>query len=192
MNRQLGFSLIEVLVTVFVMSIGVLGLAALQVTGIRNNIDSFYRSQATVLAYDMADRMRANIRGVTNLDYQSVSVPSDPGINCIDSFNTGTRCTTAEMADVDLFQWYESLIAQLPSAQAVVCVDTTDTDGDDAIDLDDSATYPTLGTLGAGFCDSGPALTAPVPNGTSYAIKIWWDESGDGAADQFVAVSFQP
>lgn len=55
-----GFSLIEVLVAVVVLSIGLLGLAALQVSGLRVGQSSFYRAQAAQLATDMADRMRAN------------------------------------------------------------------------------------------------------------------------------------
>lgn len=55
-----GFSLIEVLVSIVVLSIGLLGLASLQVSGLRVGQSSFYRAQAAQLATDMADRLRAN------------------------------------------------------------------------------------------------------------------------------------
>ena len=55
-----GISLIEVLVAVVVLSIGLLGLAGLQASGMRVGQSSLYRSQAALLAYDMADRIRAN------------------------------------------------------------------------------------------------------------------------------------
>ena len=55
-----GFSLIEVLVSIVVLSIGLLGLAALQVSGLRVGQSSFYRAQAAQFATDMADRLRAN------------------------------------------------------------------------------------------------------------------------------------
>lgn len=59
-SRQQGFTLIEVLVAVVVLAIGLLGLAGLQATAVRSNNSAYMRSQATVLAYDIADRMRVN------------------------------------------------------------------------------------------------------------------------------------
>lgn len=58
MNRQQGFSLIEALVAVVILAFGLLGLAGLQATSIKSNDSALFRSQATLLAYDMADRMR--------------------------------------------------------------------------------------------------------------------------------------
>jgi type IV pilus assembly protein PilV len=55
-----GFTLIEAMVALLVLSIGLLGVAGLQLTSLRSNTSSSYRSQATFLAYDIADRMRAN------------------------------------------------------------------------------------------------------------------------------------
>ena len=54
-----GATLIEVLVAVVVLSIGLLGLAGLQVTSLQSNHSAYMRSQASLLAYDLADRMRA-------------------------------------------------------------------------------------------------------------------------------------
>lgn len=59
-HRQAGFTMIEVLITVLVLSIGLLGLAALQATGLKESQMAYMRSQAVLLAYDMADRIRAN------------------------------------------------------------------------------------------------------------------------------------
>ena len=58
--RQRGATLIEVLVAVVVLSIGLLGLAGLQMTGLQTNHSAYLRSQATLLAYDLTDRIRAN------------------------------------------------------------------------------------------------------------------------------------
>jgi type IV pilus assembly protein PilV len=55
-----GFTLIEILVALVVLSIGLLGVAALQLLSLRSNHASALRSQATYLAYDIVDRMRAN------------------------------------------------------------------------------------------------------------------------------------
>jgi type IV pilus assembly protein PilV len=58
--RSKGFTLVETLVALVVLSIGLLGVAALQLTSLRNNHSSAMRTQATFLAYDIIDRMRAN------------------------------------------------------------------------------------------------------------------------------------
>jgi type IV pilus assembly protein PilV len=57
---QRGATLVEILVTVVVVSIGLLGVLALQTVSLRNNYSSFMRGQATVLATDIVDRIRAN------------------------------------------------------------------------------------------------------------------------------------
>lgn len=57
---QRGFTLVEILVTVVLISVGLLGVAALQLTTLRGNQDSYVRSQASVLAGDILDRMRVN------------------------------------------------------------------------------------------------------------------------------------
>jgi type IV pilus modification protein PilV len=55
-----GFSLFEVLIALVVLSVGLLGLASLQTNTLKFNQGAYLRTQATNLAYDMADRMRAN------------------------------------------------------------------------------------------------------------------------------------
>lgn len=55
-----GFTLVEVLVALLILSIGLLGLAGLQAGGLRSNHSAYLRSQAVMLAHDMADRMRSN------------------------------------------------------------------------------------------------------------------------------------
>ncbi|MCQ4318308.1 type IV pilus modification protein PilV [Stutzerimonas zhaodongensis] len=57
---QRGATLIEVLVAMLILSVGLLGLAGMQMTALQSNQSAYYRSQATVLAYDVIDRMRAN------------------------------------------------------------------------------------------------------------------------------------
>ena len=59
-HRNQGFTLVEALIALLVLSIGLLGVAALQLIALQNNNNAMFRSQATYLAYDIADRMRAN------------------------------------------------------------------------------------------------------------------------------------
>ncbi len=115
-----GFTMIEVLITLVILSIGLLGLAALQANSMASNHNAYLRSQAIQLAYDMGDRMRANAAGVAAGNYNNVNgIPADPG--CITA-----GCTPAQMATYDSFQWNTLLSQQLPAGKGTVTGDSTD------------------------------------------------------------------
>ncbi len=119
-QREHGFTMIEVLITLVILSIGLLGLAALQANSMASNHNAFLQSQATQYAYDMGDRMRANIAGVRAGNYNNASgIPADPA--CITA-----GCTPAQMATYDTFQWNTLLSQQLPAGQGTVTGDGTD------------------------------------------------------------------
>lgn len=79
-NRASGFSLIEVLVSLLVLALGLLGFALLQTMNLRYTQSADYRTHATNLAYDLLDQMRANrhlahaYAGVTGADMEPGSV----------------------------------------------------------------------------------------------------------------------
>ena len=58
--NQKGFTLVEVLVALVILSIGLLGVAGMQISGMKGNHNAFLRSQAQQYAYEMLDMMRAN------------------------------------------------------------------------------------------------------------------------------------
>lgn len=101
-----GFTLIETLVALTVLSIGLLGLASLQVQALRYNTDAYLRTQATTLAYDILDRMRANNTGAASGSYVSSAVPTATPKDC-----DSVACTSAELAVYDLNRWYTALNA---------------------------------------------------------------------------------
>jgi type IV pilus assembly protein PilV len=112
---QKGFSMLEVLIAILVISFGLLGLAGLQALGLKNNQTAYLRSLATQQAYDMADRMRANMKGVAAGSYNSIpaGAGSDPG--CITS-----NCSTAQMATNDRYEWNSANAALLPGGAGSV------------------------------------------------------------------------
>lgn len=101
MHRQSGFTLIEILVTVVVLAIGLLGLAGLQATSLAYNSTAFQRSQATSLAYDIADRMRVNVGAAQGGAYNITLVQAAPA--------------GVSLAEVDLQEWRRALINALPA-----------------------------------------------------------------------------
>lgn len=119
--RQAGFTLIEVLIALIVLSIGLLGLAGMQLGGLRSNTDAYHRTQATLLAYEMADRMRANMAGVRNGNYNNITStkPADPG--CI-----STGCNVEQLGRHDTFAWLAGLQNTLPAGRGTVAVSAAD------------------------------------------------------------------
>ncbi|MTW23044.1 type IV pilus modification protein PilV [Allochromatium palmeri] len=71
--KQCGVTLIEVLITVIVLAIGLLGFAALQMTSLQSSYSSYLRMQASWLAYDLTDRMRASRSETLNGNYDDDS-----------------------------------------------------------------------------------------------------------------------
>lgn len=109
-----GFSLLEVLITLVVLSVGLLGIAGLQITSLRYAHNANLRYQAALQANDMADRMRANQLGVESGAYNNISgMSSDPG--CISS-----GCSASEMAQGDEYEWNTANSVLLPSGQGTV------------------------------------------------------------------------
>ena len=113
--------MMEVLISVLILAIGLLGVASLQLWGLRYNQSAYLRSQATIVAYDIVDRMRANPNGVAAGYYNTISsasLPSDPG--CI---TATTGCTAQQLANYDILAWGQHFTATpkvLPGATGTV------------------------------------------------------------------------
>ncbi len=123
-RRNSGFSLIEVLVALLVLSIGLLGLAALQTTGLAFNHQSYERTQAVLQAYDIIDRMRANKSGTgstINSTYDSVALGNLPtvSVDCASS-----SCTGTELAAYDIYQWNVANASVLAEGKGAICKGT--------------------------------------------------------------------
>lgn len=106
-RRQRGFTLIEILVTLLIVSSGLLGFAALLNKSIASNRHAYLVSQATMLAYDLTERMRANRVGAAGGAY--------------------TLATRDAASHPDARDWVETLADALPDGDAAV---TTAPSGD--------------------------------------------------------------
>jgi len=95
-QRQMGFTLLEILIALIILSIGLLGLAGLQANSLKNNNSAYQRTQASLLANEMLDRIRANRQGLEAGAYDAIdsTATSDPG--CITS-----GCSSAQLAQYD-------------------------------------------------------------------------------------------
>ncbi len=165
-NIENGFTLIEVLVTLLILSIGLLGLAGLQGQSLLTNNQAYVRSTATALSNDIIHRMRTSRASAIIGDYDQ-SIAGEFSIletDCEDA----TGCTDAQMAGTDLFRWDAALLAGLENGAGVVCIDSTP---------NDPAATP-INPL----CDG----TGPV-----YAIKIFWGPTAAAPESSFIS-SHQP
>ena len=94
-----GFTLIEVLVTMVVLAIGLLGVAAMQVRGLQYSHDAYLRSQISVLAYGMADRMRLNRAAVASYA-GTYTVPTTAPAGCVVATVSATNDLTCWRSQV--------------------------------------------------------------------------------------------
>jgi type IV pilus assembly protein PilV len=118
-KKQKGVALLEVLVAVMILSIGFLATSRMQIMGMRFNQGAFFKTQASVMSADMADRMRVNLSGVESGQYDSIDTSTgqtDPG--CMT-----TGCSPTELAQLDAWQWSQSIKNTLPDATGTVTND---------------------------------------------------------------------
>jgi type IV pilus assembly protein PilV len=107
-RAQAGMTLIEVLVTLVLISVGLLGVAALQLTSLKSNQEAYVRSQAAMLAADILDRMRSNQTGFNAGDYD---MDDDD-----DGFDEAGRAGTVAADDIEA--WQATINRLLPGSDA--------------------------------------------------------------------------
>jgi type IV pilus assembly protein PilV len=148
-----GFTLIEVLVTVFVLAVGILGVAGMQALGVRESGNLYFRTQADFFVSDIVDRMLVNRQAARGL------ISGDP-THHYDGVDTGSSdysasgcspCDEAQIASNDLSEWEAALDnSSLPSVRGQVTL------------LGDSTNL------------SGAVV------GSVYRVSVFWDEDRDG------------
>lgn len=120
---QSGTTMMEVVVSLFVISFGMLGMAGVQGVSLRGNQNAYYRTMATTFTTDIIERMVANKDAVDTGGYDDVTGAATA--NCF----TTVGCTSTQMAAQDVLDWSASVTATLPGGSAVVCIDSSPADG---------------------------------------------------------------
>lgn len=112
-KKQSGMTLMEVMVALLVLSIGMLGIAGLQINAMKSSTSAYWQSQATWLAYDIADRMRANAASVA-ANYSGANIDgTETAAAC------SSNCNTSALATYDLYEWGQHL-SDLPAGQGTI------------------------------------------------------------------------
>jgi type IV pilus assembly protein PilV len=111
-DRQRGFSLVEVLITLVIMSVGMLGIAGLYVQSMQAGRTSMFRHHAVTLAGDVADRIRAN--PTADIAY-AAAVGVDNG--CVLG---GVDCSPTQMAANDILLWKDQAADTLPGGDVLI------------------------------------------------------------------------
>ena len=109
-HKQAGFTLLEILVAVAILTIGLLGAAGLQAVALKNNNNAYYFTQAAQAGYDIIERVRANMAGKNS--YVGTSSSGTQNTSCLST----SGCNSAQMAKHDLYEWHIMLADTLPGS----------------------------------------------------------------------------
>ena len=116
-NNIRGFTLIEVLIALLILAVGLLGMATLMTTSLQSNQGAYRRSQASLLTYDLVERMRLNrSQAITSDDYTLSAGADAASTPSCDS----AGCTPHQQAQLDMYQWRSALESALPGATAEI------------------------------------------------------------------------
>ena len=131
---QKGLSLMESMIAMVVLSVGLLGIAGMQLSALKASNSANYRAIASIKASELADRMRANLGGVYAGDYLTNTAwdCTAPPTSCV-GVSAGSSCTIAQMAAFDLYQasCVNGITDLLPNGSlSITCTDTDTGDSD--------------------------------------------------------------
>lgn len=127
---QKGVSLIEVLIALFVLSVGLLGHSKIQALGVRAGTDANLRTQATYLANEMMERLRANRPAAdseyySTINYTAIDCNAGPAKICSEgTAGSAVDCTENEIADEDAVHWFCDVQDTMPNGSVAVSVAT--------------------------------------------------------------------
>ena len=149
LRKSVGFTMLEVMISIVIIAFGLLGVAGLQAFALKNTQSANFRLTATTLANDIIDRMKSNYAGVSSGSYNRPnSGDYEASVNC-----NGAPCSAALLGDFDRAEWARRVRQALPGGVGIVCLDSTPNDGANA---------------GVPACDGNGDVM--------YVVKIWWND----------------
>lgn len=159
-----GFSLVEVMVSMFILAIGVIGASGMQLAALRTTHQSALQTRALQLAADMADVIRTNVTGHNSkpfpkIDYRASneSEPEAPAQLCY-----ANPCDAEEFVDFEIYEWKQRIKSALPDGRVQICYDSRPWDN-----AEKALTWE---------CHAGPGNDAPL------VIKLGWQRKNpDGS-----------
>lgn len=129
LDRQQGFTLMEVLIAVLILSFGMLGLVGMQAFALQSNREAKLYSEATNLARELTEMMRGNnlvaieTEKAANPYLLDIKTDTEPAEDCL---TVGSSCTTTkDVAAAQMTEWVSRLKDKLPGARATICFDST-------------------------------------------------------------------
>lgn len=133
-QSQSGLSLVEILVTVLILAVGGLGIASLQLAGLKYSSGSYARTQAVILSDDMANRLKSNRNVALNLaadgsigngsayEATTFAAPGAIGRDCVTQ-----TCDGDQLATYDIAQWRNEIARTLPAGRGRIRITDTAT-----------------------------------------------------------------
>lgn len=147
-----GFTMIEVLVTVVILSVGILAAAMLQLKGMQYASESSFRTQAAYIAQEVVDRIRSDTAN-PNTTYEDIECYTlSAAVECR---KAGTTITGADINELDILGWGDRVTRSHPLGRVRVCHGAV-----------------TTNTTGSFVCDQA---------GDVWTVTIMWDEGRSGA-----------
>ena len=132
LSRAAGFSLVEVLVSIVVLSFGLLGMVGMQAAALQSNREARVQSSAVVMARELAETIRGNkaegIKSSANNPYlgsfSSPMAATTPSY-CLNVAPGTTACTsTTDIANAQMTEWLARVNAEMPGARVDICFDS--------------------------------------------------------------------
>lgn len=152
-GKEAGFGLIEVLISVVIFMVGILGMAGMQAQAVRATQDSLQRSQAIWLANEMSERMKVNVQGLESGKYQTTAQTASGNVPsyCAGSVPRqciANACTADEMAAYDVHDLM-CRNARVSNQQLVVSCSATPCNSGETVSI--TLSWETRGGIGTLF-----------------------------------------
>ena len=188
-----GISMIEVLITLVVVSLGLLSLMGMQAQGLKNNHSAYLKSQVISTVNNMAERMRSNAEGLKNNRYAAIdtsTVSSTPGKNCISS-----SCSEEELATYDIYAWGKGLSNILPQGYGTVEIELRSSCDDNSAPSCSDSSVPSCDLSSNLVCSDASTSTCTDTStpfcivGPNHTINVFWDDDRDGSANTSFSVT---